>query len=193
MKTLRLLTASLFTLSAASTALGSDAETSATAGSSRYQRDGTAQATARYEGDVGFARTDSHSGSVNLARGVAVGVDRDGLSLSVSQAVAPRNGSAVATNFNLSIGRDGRVSGSTGLSVADGPQRRSATAGGQASADPRRSGASSFASGSTDRNGTVRAVTRADNYRPRIVHVHRVERRQPVPVRSVRILRPRRP
>jgi hypothetical protein len=104
----------------AAAAFASDAETSATAGPGRYGT-GTAGATAHYEGDYGFARTDSRTGQVNVARGVAVGVDEDGISLSLSNALAPRYGPAVATNFNMSIGADGRVSSSTGRAEADGP------------------------------------------------------------------------
>lgn len=154
-------------------ALASDADTSATAGSRWGRRHGTASATAHYEGDVGFARTEARSGRVSTARGVAVGVDRDGLSLSVSRAVAPPGGPAVATNFNLSISRDGRVSGSTGLAFADGPAQRSATAGGFARSGRYRSGAASHASGRTGPAGTVRVRTQAYDAPPRIVRVRR--------------------
>ena len=147
-------------------AFASDAETSATAGSSRYQRNGTAQATAYYAGDLGFARTNTQSGSINLARGVAVGVDRSGLSLSVSNTVAPQHGPAVAVSFNLSIDRDGRVSRSRGMTVADGPIHRSATAGGRVSTGPDGRAATAFASGKTDRFGRVYAKTHAEQYRP---------------------------
>ncbi len=104
----------------AGAAIASDADTSATAGPGRYGT-GTAAATAHYEGDYGFARTDSRTGAVNLARGVAVGVDEDGISLSLSNALAPRYGPAVATNFSMSIGTDGRVSTSTGRAESDVP------------------------------------------------------------------------
>ncbi len=168
----------------AGVAFAGEAETSATAGSSRYGP-GNAAATARYEGDHGFARTDTRSGNVNLARGVAVGVDEDGLSLSLSNAVATRHGPAVATNFNLSIGRDGEVSHSGGVAVADGPVHRSATAGGAAFSDRHDSGALSYASGRTDPRGTVRAETRSESHRP-VILPHRGERRAAQPVRVVR-------
>ena len=149
-----------------SPAWASEAKTSASAGSSRYQRNGTATATARYSGDVGSARTQSRSGKVNVARGVAWGLDKDGLSLSVSNAIAPKRGPAVATTFNLSIGRDGRVSHSTGLAISKGPIYRSASAGG--SVDTKRHGgsATAFAAGKSDRFGRVRAVTQSEQHRP---------------------------
>ncbi len=148
-------------------AFASDAETSATAGSNRYQPNGTAQATAHYAGDLGFARTNTQSGSINLARGIAVGVDRSGLSLSVSNAIAPQNGPGVAVSFNLSIDRDGRVSRSRGMTVADGPILRSATVGGRVSTGLDGRAATAFASGKTDRFGRVSAKTHAEQYRPR--------------------------
>jgi hypothetical protein len=170
---------------AAADSLASDAETSATAGSNRYQRTGTAQATARYEGDIGFARTNTQSGSVNLARGVAVGVDESGLSLSVSQAVAPRGGSAIATTFNLSIGRDGQVSRSRGVTVADGPIHKSATAGGRVSTGRHGNAATAIASGKTDRFGRVHAKTESKQVRPRRVLVRRSAPREMVRYRRV--------
>jgi hypothetical protein len=165
-------TMTMMTLAAADV-FASDAETSATAGGSRYQHNGTAQATASYEGDVGFARTNTQSGSVNLARGIAVGVDQSGLSISVSQAVAPRGGSAVAATFNLSIDRDGQVSRSRGVTVADGPIQRSATAGGRVGTDRYGSTATAFASGRTDRFGRVQVNTDSEQYQPRRVLVRR--------------------
>ncbi|GEM_PF-2239109 len=170
----------------AAEALASDAETWATAGTRRGQRNGTAAAGAHYAGRVGFARTDTRSGPVSLARGVAVGVDESGLSLSVSNAIAPRFGPAVATTFNMSIGRDGRVSSATGLAVADGPIQRSATAGGGVSTGRYGRPARVMASGRSDPLGHVRAETRArESYRRghrRVVHTHRA----PPPRRIVR-------
>lgn len=137
----------------------SEAQTSAGAGSN-----GVATATARYEGDVGFARTQTNSGRITTAQGVAVGFDQDGLSLSVSRAVDTPWGPAVATNFNLSIDRDGDVSHSVGRSVAHGALERSATAGGGASTGPRGT-AFSTAGGRTDPYGRVEAQTRAEQHR----------------------------
>lgn len=159
MKRLLITAASL--LMTSGLAYASDAATSASAGSSRWSPNGHADATASYDGRVGFARTDARSGKLNLARGVAVGVDKDGLSLSISNAVAPRVGPALATNFNLTIDRDGDVSTSGGLVVANSPHHRSVTAGGDTGsgrgfASPR---GTSYASGDTDRYGTVRAQT----------------------------------
>src|SRR5262249_43941189 len=135
------------------------AETSARVGSDAR---GTSigDASARYEGDVGFARTQTRSGNLTLARGVAVGYDEDGLSLSFSGGVATRRGAAVATNFNLSIGNDGRVSGSGGSVVSGGPVYRSAEVGGTTSTRPH-APAVSFASGQSDPRGFARAETRA--------------------------------
>ena len=160
----------------ASAAFASDAQTSATAGSNSNQRNGTAAATAQYEGDLGFARTDSQSGSLNRSRGVAVGVDEDGLSLSLSNAFATRYGPAVATSFNLSIGRDGQVSRSGGLTIADGPLEREATAGGRTSTGRQGNTATAQASGRTDRYGRVETQTFAHstpNSRPATVRYAR--------------------
>jgi len=179
MQALRYSVAVLIGLTLAPTALASEAETSASAGNSRYQRNGTATATARYEGDLGFARTNSRSGPVSSARGVAVGFDESGLSLSVSNAIAPRLGAAIATTFNLSIDRDGHVSGSTGLSVARGPLYRSATAGGRVGTGRHGNAATAFASGKTDRFGRVQATTRSHSSASQR---HVVVRRQPAPV-----------
>ena len=191
MKRNLLLTTTLATLMTLPAAWASDAQTSATAGSNRYNPTGTAGATASYDGRVGFARTDANSGPVSTARGVAVGVDEDGISLSVSNAVAPRFGSAIATTFNLSIGRDGEVSSGLGLSVADGPISRSATAGGQASTGRNGNSATALAGGQTDRYGRVHATTDTNQYRPdRVVRVSRpttrvVHRSAPSEVRRV--------
>jgi hypothetical protein len=173
MKRLPMLTTVLATMLAPVGAMASDAETSATAGSNRYQRDGTAAASARYDGQAGFARTDTRSGPVSSARGVAVGVDRDGLSFSISNAIAGQRGPALATTFNLSIDRDGRVSGSSGLALACGPVQRSATAGGRVGTGSLGRTATAFASGETDRFGRVYAKTRSEQYRPRLVLVRR--------------------
>ncbi len=145
-------------------ALGSEAQTSASAGSHRGQRNGTANATASYEGDVGFARTDSRSGAVNLARGVAVGFDEDGLSLSISNAIAPRFGPALATNFNLSIDADGDVSTSHGIALANSPIHRDVSAGGSTRSGGRFATpvATSTASANTDPFG--RAIARTGSH-----------------------------
>jgi hypothetical protein len=165
---------------------GSEAASSASAGRGGYGA-GTGSAAARYEGDHGFARTDSRSGRLTTARGVAVGVDEDGLSLSISNAFAPPHGPAVATSFNLSIGRDGQVSGSTGLSVADGPFYRTATAGGQAATGFGAAPALAYASGQTDPFGRVVARTQAQSSGPRIVGY--VARPGELGPRSVTVLR----
>jgi hypothetical protein len=67
---------------------------------------------------------------------------------------------AVATNFNLSIGNDGRVSGSGGTVVSHGALQRSAEAGGSTSTR-RDAPAVSYAAGRSDPGGYVRADTHA--------------------------------
>jgi hypothetical protein len=143
------------------------AATSANAGTNG-RGNGTAAATATYTGDQGFARTDTQTGRVNLARGVAVGVDERGVSISVSNAIAPHHGPAIATNFNLTIGRDGSRSVSIGAAVSPGPGARSAGAGGSTAVTRTGTSAMSTATGTSD-GGKVRVMTRADDrpaYRP---------------------------
>lgn len=173
-------------LAFAATTFASEAETSAAAGSGsgRLGGNGNAQATARYEGDIGFARTDSRSGRVNMSRGIAVGVDEDGLSLSISHAIAPRGGPAIAGTLNIGIERDGDVNVSTGRSVANGPIERSASAGGSTTSERGRGSTSAFAHGRTDALGRVQATTRSETLErrdhrrgsPEIRRVSRFER-----------------
>lgn len=155
-----------FALSSSSAALAAGAATSANAGSSWYTPNGTAFATAEYQGDAGWSRTDARSGRINTAGGVAVGVDDDVIALSVSNAIAPRHGPALATNFNLSIDRNGQVGGSFGVSAAHGPEFREAGAGGS-TATTRHGGAVSEASGRSDDRGSVTTRTGASNIAPR--------------------------
>lgn len=155
-------TAIVILTSIAFNARASDAETSATAGSSRFDRNGTAAATARYDGRVGFARTDASSGRLSRARGVAVGVDEEGLSLSVSHAIAPPHGPAVATNFSVTIDRDGDVARNASLAIAGGPIERSVSAGGQTGTGRFVPHASGFATGRTDPFGRVQASSHSD-------------------------------
>jgi hypothetical protein len=157
MKRARYAFGALLMLSVSGVAVASEAETSAQAGSAG-RRSGTAQATARYEGDVGVARTNTRSGRVSLARGLAWGLDEDGLSLSASHAVAGRF-AAVARNFNLTIGMDGQVAVSGGRSVSVGPRYRTAGAGGLAGSQRGRTYAVSSAHGESDRRGVVRTKT----------------------------------
>ncbi len=166
---------SLAILSSAVSSFGSDAQTSATAAAGRG-RTGTAAATAHYEGDAGFARTDTRTGAVNIARAVAVGVDEHGLSFSLSTAIAPKNGRAIAANFNLSIDADGGSAHSVGQTVSIGGVRRSASAGGSTSTESNGSVAASRASGSTSFGGVVRAETRSEQHRAQPVVVRRVIR-----------------
>jgi hypothetical protein len=140
--------------------LASDARTSATAGSNG-RGSGTAGATAAYEGDIGFARTKADTGKINLARGLAVGFDEDGLSVSHSYALAPTYGPAVGGTFNMHIGLDGEASVSSGHVKAAGDRNRVVNAGGSAGSDGRSPYAVATASGETGRRGEVRAETRS--------------------------------
>jgi len=165
--------AGLTLLSCTMTAFASEAETSAGATSGRRGQSGTANGTARYSGDLGFARTDSRTGAINAARSVAVGVDQDGLSLSVSTAVAPRRGTAVATNFNMSIGTRGDVALSTGSAHATGGRQRGVSVVGNTRTTRHDAGATSVAQGKTSRGGTTRVATRSEHHRVRRVTVQR--------------------
>ena len=160
----RTLTASLVLVALNATAFAADAETSARAGSHIGRTNGTAAATARYEGELGFATTSTESGPINRSRGVAVGVDENGVAISVSGAIAPKNGPAVATNFNLSVDRDGDVETSRSVSVARGPLHREASAGG-ATKSGRNGMATSTAGGKTDRFGRVEAESRSESFK----------------------------
>ncbi len=137
------------------------AETSAAARSGRYGRPGTADATARYEGDVGLARTHTKSGDINIARGLAIGVDEDGASLSLSYAVAPNGGPAIGGTFNLSVDRDGRGSGGTGQVVATGGRQRQVEVGGITRTNYGPPSTTVRATGQTRGGGQVEARTRS--------------------------------
>jgi hypothetical protein len=140
------------------------ASSSAGAGSS-WWGPGTAVATADYDGGgKGFARTDAKSGRVSTARGVAFGVDEDGMSLSSSYAVAPKLGPALAGTFNLAIGLDGRVAASVGRTVATGGGSREAQAGGFASTGSRYQSPASGASVSGRTGLGGRVVSNSESY-----------------------------
>jgi hypothetical protein len=153
----RMLGANLAALALGGAAMASEAGSSAAAGGRTGGSSGFANATAHYEGDIGFANSKTHSGEVNFGRGVAIGLDENGLSLSISHALATKFGPAIATNFNLSIDRDGDVSSSHGIAVGEGPLHRAAEAGGATSAGRRDGGATSFARADSDRFGRARA------------------------------------
>ncbi len=158
-KSLRNSVAALVLLSSSMLFAG-EASTSATAGSNGGRRPGTAGATASYVGEgPGLARTTTRSGNVNYGRGVAFGVDDDGVSFSVSQALAGRVGPAIASTFNISLGFDGQVSASNGWSVADHSRTRTVNAGGFARSDRGNTISGATAGGSTGRFGTVKAKT----------------------------------
>lgn len=151
-------------------ASGGEADTSASARRGSFGRPGTATGTAHYEGDTGFARTDTRTGAVNESRSVALGVDEDGLALSVSTAVAPNRGPAMAANFNLSIGEDGDVSGGFGLAL--GRDRGSSTvavAGGASTGGRAYSTASAAASPPIYREIVPREVVRREVVRREVI------------------------
>ncbi|HNO79715.1 MAG TPA: hypothetical protein PKN33_16835, partial [Phycisphaerae bacterium] len=107
------------------------ANTSATAGSSGWGP-GTAAATANYDGDgVGFTKTKASSGKLNIARGLSVGFDESGLSVSHSYAIAGQTGPAVGGTLNVHIGQDG-VALSGGQSVASQGRTREVNVSGEA-------------------------------------------------------------
>lgn len=144
-----------------------EAETSASAGSNG-RGPGTASATAAYNGDGrGWANTTTRSGNVNYGRGTAFGIDRDGVNFSVSQAIAPRFGPAMASTFNVSIGFNGEVNSSHGLSTASGSRVREVNAGGSAGTDRfGRGHAIATAGGRTGNGGRVDAFTKSYSRRP---------------------------
>ncbi len=94
---------------------------------------GTAGATASYDGapgGMGVSRTRTQTGDINLSRGLAVGVDKDGLDFSFSHAIAPQHGPAYAGTFNVSVGTNGQVNGSYGTVLSQGGVVREVEAGG---------------------------------------------------------------
>jgi hypothetical protein len=140
----------------------SDARTSAEVGSSRGGTDHAA-ATADYDGRVGIARTNAKTGKINLARGLALGLDEDGVSFSLSQALGGKRAS-LASNLNVSLNRDGDHSVSFGSTVSRGSQHHTARVEGGASADRRRTRATAAARGDADRRGRVDARASARNF-----------------------------
>lgn len=147
------------TLMAVNTAWAGEAATSASAGSNG-SRQGTASATATYTGDGrGFTQTSARSGPVSIGRGIAYGVDRNGITFSASHAVASRFGPAIASTLNITIGRDGSVAHSTGLTIAGRDRTRVAQAGGFAGVTRSGSTVGATAGGHTGVRGLVRATT----------------------------------
>jgi len=171
MKPFNVTIGAMILLAATMSAEAGQADSSASASSNGW-RPGTAAASAGYSGGgVGFSETKTRSGLVNFARGLAFGIDENGLSVSSSYAVAPRRGPAAAGTFNLGVGWDGSVSHSAGRTVASGDRSRRVEAGGFA--DPGRRGrpASAGASvgGRTGPRGQVVSRTDSRSYRPRLV------------------------
>ncbi len=153
-----------------------EAQTSAHAGNSLLPGGGNASATADYNGrgGVGIARTNSRTtNKVALAKGVAVGVDKNGIDLSFSQAIAPKIGPSYAGTFNLSIGRDGEVNSSYGGVVAKGGVKRSVDAGGYASSGRLGGSSGATATGKSLLGGSVKAHTES-NSRPGVAKIVRI-------------------
>lgn len=131
---------------------------------------GTATATAAYNGNgPGHADTITRSGPVSFARGVAYGVDQDGLDFSVSYAVGGGLMPARARTFNLSIGTDGSVSRSSGVSTASPSLLTSVNAGGFARSQPGGSISAATAGGRSLPFGTVTGRTWSDSRPPRLI------------------------
>jgi len=127
---IRSMTVIAVVMSAAKLALAGEVSTNASATGNRWGP-GTATANAGYMGPgQGYAHTDTRSGNVNFASGVAMGVDNRGVCFSASNAVAGRLGPALASTFNICIGLDGRVASSGGLSTAIGGVTRTVSAAG---------------------------------------------------------------
>ena len=158
--------------------LAGEAQTSASAGSG--ERGGGATATARYDAPIGFANAETRSGKIELARGVAVGVDRSGVTLSVSTALATRSGPAIASTFNLAIDRSGDVSRSGGVVISSGPIQREATASGSAASGGRggEPATTALASGRSDPLGRVEAQTHSKTDRVRTIAAREVGERR---------------
>lgn len=157
-----------------SVAFAGEASTSASAGNG-IGGNGTAGATANYDGHggLGFARTRADSGKLSRARGIAVGFDEDGLDVSFSHALASRFGPAYAGTFNMSIGLDGQVNSGYGSVLSQGGLARSAEAGGSSRSDRfGGGGATAYATGNTVGGGWVDAQTHTSSrrvYQPRFV------------------------
>lgn len=161
------LAAAMCLMASASVVNAGEAATSASAGSNG-RGPGTAGATASYEGDGrGWTKTTTKSGNINYGRGTAFGIDKDGVTFSVSQAIAPRVGPALASTFNVSIGFNGEVNSSHGMSTASGSNVREVNAGGSASSN-RFGGGSAVATagGKTGNGGRVDAFTKSYSRRP---------------------------
>jgi hypothetical protein len=152
----------------AGNAFAGEASTTASAANGWGRNSGTAAATANYDGDGGraIARTRTTTGNVNVARGLAVGMDEDGMDLSFSHAFASRFGPAYAGTFNLSIGHDGKIAASYGGALAQGGLVRSVEAGGVTRSGPGGPTAQANAGGRADPNGTVQARTNSYTHRP---------------------------
>lgn len=153
----------IFAAIGAGTAWAGEASTSAYADSGWGRNSGTAIATADWDGDGGrgYTQTRTQTGRVNLARGLSVGVDRDGVDFSFSHAIAGQRGPGYAGTFNLSIGRDGSVSTGYGQSVALGGIARSVEAGGTTSSSRNGTVSLARAGGDTRGGGIVRALTQS--------------------------------
>ncbi len=156
----------LLGLGMVASASAGETTTSASAGMGRFGP-GTSTATAAYSGNgQGIANTNTRSGNnFTFGRGVAFGIDEDGVSLSASHAIATRYGPAVASTFNLTIGFDGAVASAHGGSIAAGGAQRTAFAGGSSGIHRQVPTATANAGGRTVRGGVVRAHTDTRTHR----------------------------
>jgi hypothetical protein len=149
----RLITMIAIVSGAAVVARAGEVSTSASATGNAWGP-GTAAATAGYSGNgPGYAHTDTRTGNVNFASGVAWGVDNRGVCFSASNALAGRVGPALASNLNICIGLDGSVASSGGLAAARGGLTRSVSAGGFARSQFGGGVASSMVGARTDPRG----------------------------------------
>jgi hypothetical protein len=151
----------VFEVAGLATAWAGEAMTNAWANNGWGRNSGTAGALANYDGGdgIGIARTRTQTGMVNLARGVSVGLDRDGLDFSFSSAIAPILGPAYAGTFNLSIGFNGSVAGSYGGVLSAGGNARSVEAGGTTLSGRGGTTAQAHATGNAQPSGVVKART----------------------------------
>ena len=161
-------------------AFAGEATTSATAGSNG-RGNGYAGATADYNGNgIGITRTKADTGRINFGRGLSIGLDEDGLSLSTSYALAPNRGPAVGGTFNMNIGFDGERSASFGRTVAYGDRNREVTAGGFAGSDRGIGRAGATVGGNTGPRGKVKATSHSFDSRTRRTFRPATHRRLPM-------------
>ncbi|MGB0715463.1 MAG: hypothetical protein ACPGXK_06270 [Phycisphaerae bacterium] len=160
---------------AESKAQAAEASSGARAGHDGYGNR-QAEANAEYDGHLGYANTRSRTGPVSTARGVAWGLDEDGLSISLSHAISGPLGLSAARNLNLSIGTNGEVAMSRGQADSRGNRESSAYAGGGSGVRNGQPVAYGEAGGTSDLRGqrgvTSQVSTRTSRARNRSVHAY---------------------